>query len=205
MRTDAVWWTTLARRRLSMLGAQVLAQRTALFVIIAGIGLVGAGWSLLRLSDLAHQNAVLKAIAAGEDRDVAVGSWGGLAVARARFLDRRDRHDDAQTFIDAVLPGLDPGWQARVLYNHANVLIERAVARIERGDIDGSVALVNLAKQGYRRALQLEPDNFDIKYNYDVAMRLVRDFPPPGVDGEDETATPKKLWTDLPGIPKGLP
>jgi mxaK protein len=37
-------------------------------------------------------------------------------------------------------------------------------------------------------------------------MRLVRDLPQ-GV-GEDEQKpleTPDKLWTDLPGVPKGLP
>jgi len=34
----------------------------------------------------------------------------------------------------------------------------------------------------------------------------VRDFPELEVTGDDDVpATPKKLWTELPGLPKGLP
>lgn len=181
------------------------AWRTATYVTFLVAGLAGFVWCLSEWSARARQNQALKAIAAGEDVTVGPADGGGLVVARAHFLDHRDRSDEAQVLIDEALPRLPPDLRAAVLFNHANALIERAIDRIERGDLDRAIPLVNLAKDGYRRALRLDPANFDLKHNYDVAMRLVRDFPPGGMEGEDETATPKKLWTDLPGIPKGLP
>ncbi len=37
-------------------------------------------------------------------------------------------------------------------------------------------------------------------------MRLVRDFPQLDVEGEEiPPEAAKKLWTDLPGLPRGLP
>ncbi len=179
--------------------------RQPIYVSIAALGLAGLAWSSWELLSRSKQNSVLNAVAAGTDVAVSPSSYAGLVLGRARFLDRRDRFEEAQAFIDEALPRLPPVEQAAVLYNHANVFVERAIARIERGDLDGAIPLINLAKDGYRRALRLDPSNYDLKYNFDVAMRLVRDFPPGGPDGEDETATPKKLWTDLPGVPKGLP
>jgi mxaK protein len=203
MNADATaGWVTRKAHQVSATFAQC---RQYVFGVIALLGLVGLVGSAHELWSRSKQNAMLRAIVAGSDVAVDPGSWDGLVVARARSLDRRDRFDEAQAFIDEALPRLAPISQAAVLYNHANVLVERAIARIERGDLDGAIPLINLAKDGYKRALRLEPENFDIKYNFDVAMRLVRDFPPGGKEGEDETATPKKLWTDLPGIPKGLP
>ena len=63
-----------------------------------------------------------------------------------------------------------------------------------------------LAKDDYRLALRLDPTAWDIKFNFDVAMRIVRDFPGYEQEGEDVPPdAPKRLWTDLPGVPKGLP
>jgi mxaK protein len=179
--------------------------REPIYVLLSLFGLAGVAWSSWELWSRSKQNSALAAVVAGEDLSVPASSGPGLVMARARFLDRRDRFEEAQTFIDEALPGLPPQAQAGVLFNHANVFVERAIAQIERGDLDGAIPLINLAKDGYRRALRLDPGNYDLKYNFDVAMRLVRDFPPGGPDGEDEAATPKKLWTDLPGVPKGLP
>lgn len=179
--------------------------REPVYLLLSLFGLAGVVWSSWEAWSRSRQNSALAAVIAGEDLSVPASSVPGLVLARARFLDRRDRFEEAQTFIDKALPGLPPQAQAGVFYNHANVFVERAIERIERGDLDGAIPLINLAKDGYRRALRLDPGNFDLKYNFDVAMRLVRDFPPGGTDGQDEAATPKKLWTDLPGVPKGLP
>ena len=66
--------------------------------------------------------------------------------------------------------------------------------------------MVMLAKAEYRNALRIDPQNWNAKYNLDVAMRLVRDLPQAvGEDEEKPLETPEKLWTDLPGVPKGLP
>lgn len=192
-------------RSVRSIGRLLLAQRTILFGAAIAAGIIGFIWSGWTYFDRTNQNAKLKAIQASEDVAVNSENWGGVIIARVRYLDSLDRNDEAQALMDEALPRLSPDMRAALLYNHANALVQKAIGRIERSDLDGAIPLINVAKDAYRRALRLVPDHYDAKYNYDVAMRLVRDFPPAAADGEDETATPKKLWTDLPGIPKGLP
>jgi mxaK protein len=62
-----------------------------------------------------------------------------------------------------------------------------------------------LARDFYTRALRIEPQFWDAKYNLDIAMRLVRDFPDVEIHGDDQKRPTSKLWTDLPGLPKGGP
>ncbi len=68
-------------------------------------GLAGSTYQLWSRS---QQNSVLKAIAAGEDVAVDPGAADALVIARAQSLDRRDRFDEAQAFIDSALPRLSP-------------------------------------------------------------------------------------------------
>jgi mxaK protein len=127
-------------------------------------------------------------------------------VARAAFLLARDRRDEAQALLDASSSIKDTNLRARLIYNHANALIRDAIAAVERADHDKAIPLTRLAKDEYRLALRLDPEAWDTKYNYDVAMRIVRDFPGYDQEGEDlPPDAPKRLWTDLPGVPKGLP
>ena len=194
-----------ARTRRS-LASWAKSGRTAIYgaaSLVATLALASSGMNLWRAQE---QNTRLKQIVECKDLKVdPLRDSESLVLTRVRYLDSRDRHEEAQTLIDAAMVRLGPDAKAALYYNHSNALIARAIDRIERSDLDGAIPLVNLAKDGYRRALRLQPGNFDIKHNYDVALRLVRDFPPGGPDGEDETATPKKLWTDLPCVPKGLP
>ena len=48
---------------------------------------------------------------------------------------------------------------------------------IEKGEFDKATSLVGLAKEDYDAALRLDPHAWDVKFNLDVAARLVRDFP----------------------------
>lgn len=182
------------------------SARTPFYSALLALSVAGFVWSAAAYGRVQEQNRRLTAILAGEDAVIdPTRDADGLILARVRFLDALDRHEDALAVIDGSFAKLQPDAQAAILYNHANALVGRAISSVERNDLDAAIPFVNLAKENYRKALRLRPDNFDIKYNYDVAMRLVRDFPPGGPDGEDEVATPKKLWTDLPGVPKGLP
>lgn len=182
------------------------SARTPLYSGFLALSVAGLVWSAAAYWRVQEQNSRLAAILAGEDAAIdPTRDADSLILARVRFLDGIERYDDAQAVIDGSFAKLQPNAKAALLYNHANALVGRAIGAVERNDLDGAIPFVNLAKENYRKALRLQPGNFDIKYNYDVAMRLVRDFPPGGSDGEDEVATPKKLWTDLPGVPKGLP
>lgn len=128
-----------------------------------------------------------------------------VVLARAHYLLVRDRIDDAQTLADLAGPRIRPTNRASLLYNLANARLRLAISAIEQNAIDRAVAQVNLAKTAYRHSLSIDPEGWNAKYNLDIAMRLVRDLPQ-GADAEDVSqAKPKEMWTDLPGVPKGLP
>ncbi len=129
-----------------------------------------------------------------------------LLDARAAFLLKRNRIDEAQPMLDQAAVRADPTIRHRMLYNMANARMRAAIAAIGKGDYDKAIPLVALAKSEYRSSLRLDAADWDAKYNLDIAMRLVRDLPQAvGEDEEKPLETPQKLWTDLPGVPKGLP
>ncbi len=151
-------------------------------------------------------NKEISALRAGHDTPVATDAKPELLLARIEFLAQRDEIDGARVLIDALDRAGREGLSATGRYMLANALLRRAFDLIERGDLDGAAPFVNLSKREYRRALQLAPSYWDAKFNFDVASRLVRDYPNFEQENGDELqAEPKKLWTDVPGVPKGLP
>ncbi len=152
-------------------------------------------------------NAAIDRLRAGSEVAVdAASAPPALLEARAAFLLRRNRIDEAQPLLDQAAARADASILRRMLYNMANARMRAAIAAIGKGDYDKAIPLVTLAKSEYRSALRLDAADWDAKYNLDIAMRLVRDLPQAvGEDEEKPLQTPEKLWTDLPGVPKGLP
>lgn len=181
---------------------RTFALATALIASLAALGALT--W---RIQEVRRDNATIAALEAGEDVPVDLRTASGeVLFARSRYLLQRDRGEEAQTLLDASSAMADPKLRARLLYNHANARIRDALDAIGRGDHDKAIPITRLAKDEYRLALRLDPDAWDIKHNYDVAMRIVRDFPGGEVEGEEVPPdAPKRLWTDLPGVPRGLP
>ncbi|MFD0935502.1 MxaK protein, partial [Methylobacterium trifolii] len=95
---------------------------------------------------------------------------------------------------------------ARARYAVANARMRQAFALLTASDLDRAGPQVTLARQDYRRALQARPDFWDAKLNLDVASRLIRDYPDfDRRTGDELQAEPKKIWTDIPGQPRGGP
>lgn len=152
------------------------------------------------------ENRTIAALAAGRDVPVAQDAAPRVLLARAHFLIIRDRLDEAQPLVDRLARDGEPPLAVAALYDLANARLRLAISHLERMQIDPAIPQVRLAKAAYRAALAREPGFWDAKYNLDVAMRLVRDFPQIEQEPqEDAQETPKRLWTDLPGLPKGLP
>ncbi|WP_072396223.1 hypothetical protein [Hyphomicrobium sp. CS1GBMeth3] len=181
---------------------RTLALATALMASVAALALL-----TLRVNDVRRDNDTIAALKAGDDVSVDPRSASDeVLLARAAFLLQRDRDEEAQQVLDASSGMADPKLRARLLYNHANARIREAIAAVSRGDHDKAIPATRLAKDEYRLALRLDPGAWDIKHNYDVAMRIVRDFPGGETEGEEiPPDAPKRLWTDLPGVPRGLP
>ena len=196
---------------LSRLSASMLAvwRKVRTVVLAAALAASVAALGLLtwRLHDVRRDNDIIAALKAGDDIAIDPRTASDeVLLARSEFLLARDRRDEAQVLLDASSGMSDPKLRSRLVYNHANARIRDAIAAVERGDTDKAIPLTRLAKDEYRLALRLDPAAWDIKFNYDVAMRIVRDFPGYESDGEEPPPdAPTKLWTDLPGVPKGLP
>jgi mxaK protein len=173
------------------------ATMTLLFVALFGIDkwrrAVGA-------------NEKITALAQGRDVDADPDSGTELTLARIAFLTARGDLDRSRVLLEALDRESDATLRARGHYLLANGLLRKALGQLEASQLEAAIPLVNLAKREYRRALELAPDDWDAKFNFDVAARLVRDFPEyEKKTGDELTANPKKLWTDVPGKPKGLP
>lgn len=182
---------------------RTIALATGLIVSVAALAVLT--W---RVYEITRDNATIAALEAGEDIEIDhTNASDEVILARSKYLLQRERREDAQTLLDLGGSRMThPELRAKLLYNHANQRIRDAVKAIEGGDPARAIPLTQLAKDEYRLALKLDPTDWNIKHNYDVAMRLVRDFP--GYEGEVEDVpedAPKNLWTDLPGVPGGLP
>ena len=128
-----------------------------------------------------------------------------LLEARAAFLLKRNRIEEAQPFLDQASANADGTTRERMLYNMANARMRGAVTAIGKGDYDKAVPFVMLAKAEtparcvsiLRLGRQVQP-----RHRHAPRSRLAAG----GGRGRGQTARkPQKLWTDLPGAPKGLP
>ncbi len=180
--------------------------RSSLLLAALAAALAGTGYFAVRLVMTAADNRTIAALRAGHDVAPAKRAADEVVFARIHFLLSRDAIDEAQGLVDTLDTAGRPELRARARYNLANARMRLAFDRLEGGRIGDAEPLVNLARADYRRAISLDPSLWDARYNLDVAMRLIRDFP--GFEesrGDEAPPKPGKLWTDLPGKPRGLP
>ncbi|TLG77897.1 MxaK protein [Methylocystis sp. B8] len=162
--------------------------------------------SLIDWRGAVDANDAVESLRQGRDVAVDVNARPEALVARIAFLSARSDIDRARALIEALDRSGSIELRARGHYLLANALLRKALDQIQRSELEAANPFVNLAKREYRRALQLAPEYWDAKYNLDVAARLVRDFRDfERKSGDELSADPKKLWTDIPGKPKGLP
>lgn len=174
-------------------------------LLAAGLAVtIAAGWHWY---GALRDNATIKALAAGEDVQIdPERAAPSVLFARAYYLLKRDRVDEAQIVLDQANFRADAPTRVLMLYDAGNTRLRASFAAIERGQFDRATSLVNLAKEDYNQALRLDPQAWDVKYNLDVAARLVRDLPQIEPSEEPLQQEPRKdLWSDLPGIPRGAP
>ncbi|MDP4002098.1 MxaK protein [Methylobacterium sp. NEAU K] len=200
-----------ARRRFAVLhrdGAAAAWRRLRPGLLVAlplaltgtALSLAIAGWSARR------DDGRIAALEFGRDVSVSPEARTALLLARIRFLAARDRLGETEPLIDALDRAGAAPEAARARYAVGNSRMRQAFALIGRGDLDRAAPMVTLARQDYRRALRARPDFWDAKYNLDVASRLVRDYPEfDRASGDELRAEPKKIWTDIPGQPRGGP
>lgn len=180
---------------------------TACLALAILVSLAAAVRDLASVVETKRVNQLLRDLAAG--RDVAAEPADGPAAlyARVRFLAERDKVDEAEALLPAFGDDAAPETLAAVQQVLGNARLRAAFRAGEQQRFDDAIPEVTLAKRAYRRALASTPESYDLKVNLDIAMRLVRDFPEGGEEeGVEEPDTqPKNLWSELPGVPEGLP
>ncbi|TWB39037.1 MxaK protein [Nitrospirillum pindoramense] len=175
---------------------------TGLPVLLVLAVLATAVWA----RHLAADNRAITGLKANRDLAVAPGAAPAVVLARVEFLIRQDRLTEAQPLVEALDGRADPRIRTDAHYNLANAWLRRGLDLITEGKIDAAGPFVVLARQEYRRALTLAPDDWDAKFNLDVASRLIRDFPAfERTVGDTGQVDRKRLWTDIPGTPRGGP
>jgi len=151
-------------------------------------------------------NRDIKALEANNDIGVSIDANPALIAARIEFLLRHDRVDEVQPYVESLDKRGSIKTRAAAHYNLANARLRQAFDLLSQAKLDSAGSFVILARQEYRKALTLQPDYWDAKFNLDVASRLIRDFPAfERTSGDTLNIERSKIWTDVPGKPEGLP
>jgi mxaK protein len=153
----------------------------------------------------AGRNRTIAALADNHDIAVAQDSAPKLLFARAYFLITHRRLDDAQAMTSLFDLRGNSKARADLHYDLGNGRLLAAFDKIDSADFDAAGALVGLAQEDYIEAMRLNPDDWDARYNFDVAARLVRQYPSFTNYPDPRRAGPRPIWTELPNVPRGEP
>ena len=176
------------------------------FLIILPLGL--GAMTLICLGSAFHVemiNRTIHALKSNHDVAVSTNAPPELLLARVEFLLAHDRVDEVQPYVEGLDKTGSDALRATAHFNFANGRLRQGFDEISADRLEKAGPYVVLSREEYRRTLTLDPEKWDAKFNLDVASRLVRDFPAFERTMGDEVKTPKKLWTDIPGKPEGLP
>lgn len=177
------------------------------FLALIGLFILGAVYEFLALRRIDSHNQSIAILSSG--RDVPLSRLAGappeVRLARAVYFHGKRRYDDALATLNMILDQGDAGFRARVRYNLGNLHLSHAVEKVEGGDLQQAIPLVELAKAAYREALAMDSRFWDAKYNFEVAMRLLPEMDRVDLPEEGEEAQEDSLWTTVPGFPRGLP
>lgn len=181
---------------------QVRAAFVALSFTVAAALAAGISWW-----HKAQDNALIASGEASQQLDVKAPLAPALRFAQAHELAARGEDEAALTRYRS-LHG-DPQFGVAARFNSANLLMRQAqhlAADSEATEgVGQSVALTELAKQGYREVLHADPAHWPARYNLERAQRL---HPDPD-DSDPAIAEPRndaeRAATKMRGIEPGLP
>lgn len=195
-----------ARGFIARLAARLTASRLALILLLMAISLTVAATAGWRWFSASRENATIRKLVAGENVEIDPASASSkVLAARAYYLLKRDRIDEAQVVLDQARFRASPSARVDMLYNMANARLRVVFDAIEQGQFDKATSLIGLAKDEYVDALRLDPHAWNVKFNLDVTSRLLRDLPEGQGPEDSPREAPKELWTDIPGTPRGEP
>jgi mxaK protein len=90
-------------------------------------------------------------------------------------------------------------------YNSANLLLRQGIALRAGAQSGQALALIELAKEGYRELLRGDPDDWAARYNLERAQRIVADPDPADDAPPDLKRNAERAATTMRGYSPGLP
>jgi mxaK protein len=149
--------------------------------------------------------AAVAALGSGIDRAVPPDAPGAVLAARGIFLLARGHPEDAQAIADRMAGQEDQGARATLLYDLGNFMLRRGLGMYFTRPMRETAPVIRIAQAEYREALHEDPQNWDARYNLDIADALVRDAQSATPTVGSQMAPDKALVPDEPGAPGGLP
>jgi len=171
----------------------------SLFILL----FVGATYHAARLVKLASIN---HAIANPERGKVDEDTPEAVLFAKALWLEQNGKSAESIRLYSRLRNTQDLDLRSRALHNLATIyLIDGARHWHAHGVLDYAhvSTQVELAKEYYREALRLNPDNWDARYNLEYAWRITP--PPKERPKSDFTGSKSSVYSTLPGLPGGGP
>lgn len=152
---------------------------------LACAAMAGAtAWQLWRA------RAVNAAIATADTTTLDAATLPEARFARALTASRKGRYDEALKLHKALIQVAPAGLRPAALYNLGNLHLHEA---LKNGPdrLQQSLPLVELAKQSYRDALRIDPDDWDARYNLDRALWLAPEVEEPPAE-ESHSSVPSE-------------
>ncbi len=177
---------------------------------------------LVRIADRAVVAAVVAVAALGVMRwqagqartaialaaDPSTGTEGATPAARlARAVALAHQGDDegALTRYREVESIGDAGLRRIARFDSANLYLRQAIGWIDAGEQGRALPLIELAKGLYRQQLAETPDDWDLRYNLERAIRLLPEEDPEGADPLEPPPQAERAVTTMRGTSQGLP
>jgi mxaK protein len=171
--------------------------------VAALLGALLAGWAgvdALRLARIERLNVQIDAGAALPDDP---GAPAELRFAVAHAQAASGAGEAALVRYGTLLDDARLGQAAR--YNSANLLLRQGIALRAAAHPGQALALIELAKEGYREVLRRDPDDWPARYNLERAQRLVPDPEPIDDTPPDLKRNAERAATTMRGYSPGLP
>ncbi len=129
-----------------------------------------------------------------------------LIFAKAERLNQLGKSAEAIRLYASLRNTENIDLRARALHNLATLYLRDGAQHWNaHGVLDFAYvsAQVELAKEAYREALRLNPDNWDARFNLEYAWRITP--PPKERSKSDFTGSKSSVFSTLPGLPGGGP
>ena len=197
-----------------------------LLLVVAWSGTMVSGYRLYQdwrynhraeavsLQQLAASTSLVTALQPGSKPSSQPGSQEQrLLLLDAWRLTQAGHMQQALALYARVGAGQDREMVKAAHYNSANLYLRQAMELLDRQGLaawDTVSPLLALSRQGYQRALRIDPGHYDAKYNLELVLRLAPDIhssTPKQKDEDEEQDMGERPtgWPSIPGFPRGMP